>query len=270
MSEARLSIFCVTLAALLIEVGVTGAHRGALPPMTGLVAFLLGSAIAIVAALVGLVGVVCTAAPECRPWRAETAVGLALGLLISVPTGLPMWHWLSVGYPNINDITTNCDNPPSFVDPPGLSATSMKYDRARLAPIQARYYPTLRALQLDEKPDDAFAKVETAAGVAHFVSRQIANQISAVGPGWSIVYIDPATRTLEGVETSYLFHFRDDFVIQVRPGADANSSLVETRSRHGSSDFGVNYNRIRVFFGLLKPPGSSGVAVATERPPLPE
>ena len=85
-----------------------------------------------------------------------------------------------MGYPNINDITTDYDNPPSFVVAPGLSATFMKYDRARLAPIQARYYPTLRALELDEKPDDAFAKVEAAADVAHFVGRQIANQISAV------------------------------------------------------------------------------------------
>jgi len=85
-----------------------------------------------------------------------------------------------MGYSDINDITTDYDNPPSFVVAPGLSATFMKYDRARLAPIQARYYPTLRALELDEKPDDAFAKVEAAAGVAHFVGRQIANQISAV------------------------------------------------------------------------------------------
>ena len=74
-------------------------------------------------------------------------------------------------------------------------------------------------------------------------------------PGWFIVYIDPATRTIEGVETSYLFRFRDDFVIQVRPGPDPNSSLVEmrSRSRDGTGDFGVNYNRIREFFAMLKP-----------------
>jgi uncharacterized protein (DUF1499 family) len=86
-------------------------------------------------------------------------------------------------------------------------------------------------------------------------------QISAA-PGWFIVYIDPETRTIEGVETSHLFRFRDDFVIQVRPGPEANSSLVEmrSRSRDGTSDFGANYNRIREFFGILKARGDSGAA----------
>jgi len=57
-------------------------------------------------------------------------------------------------------------------------------------------------------------------------------------------------------------------VIQVRPGPDANSSVVEmrSRSRHGRSDFGANYNRIREFFGMLKPAGNFGAAVATENP----
>ena len=86
----------------------------------------------------------------------------------------------------------------------------------------------------------------------------MAAQIPSV-PGWFIVYIDPATRTIEGVETSSLFRFRDDFVIQVRPGPDANSSLVEmrSRSRAGTGDFGVNYNRIREFFALLKAGGAA-------------
>jgi hypothetical protein len=163
-----------------------------------------------------------------------------------------MWRWLSMRYPNINDITTDYDNPPKFVNPPGLSADSMKYDRAKLEPIQTKYYPKLDPLRLDEKPDDAFAGVKAAANVPRLVGLQMADQIPAA-PGWFIVYIDPATRTIEGVETSYLFRFRDDFVIQVRPGADANSSLVEmrSRSRDGTGDFGVNYNRIREFFGML-------------------
>ena len=89
----------------------------------------------------------------------------------------------------------------------------------------------------------------------------MAAQIPSV-PGWFIVYIDPATRTIEGVETSYLFRFRDDFVIEVRPGPEPNSSLVEmrSRSRAGTGDFGVNYNRIREFFAMLKPGSDRGAA----------
>jgi uncharacterized protein (DUF1499 family) len=256
MIAAWLSIFNAIFAVLLVGMGVAEAHLGAIEPMTGFLAFLLSFAIAILALLFGLVGLARTSAPERRPGRPKAVVGIVLGLLIAIPVGLTMWRWLSMPYPSINDITTDYDNPPQFVNPPGLSADSMKYDRARLEPIQTKYYPKLDPLRLDEKPDAAFARVKAAANVARLVGPQMADQIPAA-PGWFIVYIDPATRTIEGVETSYLFRFRDDFVIQVRPGPDANSSLVEmrSRSRDGTGDFGVNYNRIREFFAMLKPGG---------------
>jgi hypothetical protein len=261
MIPVRLSIFNATFAVLLVAVGVAGAHLGAIPPMTGFLAFLLSFVIAILALLFGMIGLARTSASERRPGRPKAVAGIVLGLLIAVPVGFTMWRWLSMPYPNINDITTDYDNPPQFVNPPGLSAGSMKYDRARLEPIQTRYYPKLDPLRLDEKPDDAFDRVKAAANVAPLVGPQMADQIPAP-PGWFIVYVDPATRTVEGVEISYLFRFKDDFVIQVRPGPDANSSLVEmrSRSRDGTGDFGVNYNRIREFFGMLKPAADSGAA----------
>jgi hypothetical protein len=261
MILAWLSIFNAILAMLLGEIGVVGAHLGVISPMTGFMAFLLSFVIAILAVLFGLIGLVRTSVSERWPGRRKAAGGIVLGLLIVVSVGFTMWRWLSLPYPNINDITTDYDNPPQFVSPPGLSADSIKYDRARLEPIQNKYYPKLDPLRLDEKPDDAFARVKLAANVAPLVGVQMAAQIPAV-PGWFIVYVDPATRTIEGAETSHLFRFRDDFVIQVRPGPDANSSLVEmrSRSRDGTGDFGVNYNRIREFFGMLKPGGDSGAA----------
>jgi uncharacterized protein (DUF1499 family) len=154
---------------------------------------------------------------------------------------------MSMPYPEINDITTDYENPPAFVKPPGRSADSMKYDRAKFEPVQSKEYPKLDPLRLDEKPDDAFAKVNAA---AHTM------------PGWLIVYIDPATRTIEGLQLSNLFRFCDDFVIEVRPGPDGNSSLVEmrSRSRDGTGDFGVNYDRIKKFFAMLKPGENAGAA----------
>ncbi len=261
MVPAWLSIFNAIFAVLLVEMGVAGAHLGAIPPMIGFLAFLLSFVIAILALLFGLIGLARTAVPERRPGRPKAIAGIVLGLLIAVPVGFTMWRWWSMPYPNINDITTDYDNPPQFVNPPGLLADSMKYDRARLEPIQSKYYPQLDPLRLDEKPDAAFASMKAAANAARLVGPQMADQIPA-GPGWFIVYVDPATRTIEGVETSYLFRFRDDFVIQVRPGPGANSSLVEMRSRarDGTGDFGANYNRIREFFALLKPGGDSGAA----------
>jgi uncharacterized protein (DUF1499 family) len=226
--------------------------------MTGFMAFLLGFIDAILAVLFGLISLTRGWAPDRRPGPPRAVAGIVLGLLIAILVGFTMERWWSMPYPNINDITTDYDDPPQFVNPPGLAADSMKYDRARLEPIQTRYYPKLGPLRLDEKPDDAFAAAKAAANVAPLVGTQMADKIPAV-PGWFIVYVDPATRTIEGVETSYLFRLRDDFVIQVRPGPDANSSLVEMRSRSrvGTGDFGANYNRIREFFGMLKLDGIS-------------
>ena len=261
MIPAWLSIFNATLAVLLVEAGVVGANLRAIPPMTGFLAFLLSFVTAILALLFGLIGLARTLDPERPRGRRKAVVGIVLGLLIALPVGFTMWRWWSMPYPNINDITTDYDNPPQFVNPPGLSAGSMKYDRARLEPIQTKYYPKLDPLRLEEKPNDAFVRVKAAANVAPLYGLQMAGQIPA-GPGWFIVYVNPATRTIEGVETSYVFGFRDDFVIQVRPGPDANSSLVEmrSRSRDGTGDFGANYNRIREFFALLKPGSDSGAA----------
>ena len=249
MIPAWLSLLDAILAVLLVGIGVVGAHLGLVPPMTGFLAFLLSFAIAILALLFGLIGLLRTSAPERRPGRPKAVAGLVLGLLIAVPVGFTMWRWMSMPYPEINDITTDYENPPAFVKPPELSADSMKYDPTKFKQAQKDGYAKLDPLRLDEKPDDAFAKVSAA---AHTM------------PGWVIVYIDPATRTVEGVETSYLFRFRDDFVIQVRPGPDANSSLVEmrSRSRDGTGDFGMNYKRIKAFFAMLKPGGDAGAAVS--------
>ena len=242
MIPAWLSMLDAILAAVLLGVGLLGAHLGLVLPMSGFSMFLLSFAMAVLALLFGLIGLLRTSAPERRPGRPKAVAGIVIGLLVAVPVGFTMWRWMSMPFPEINDITTDYANPPAFVQPPGLAADSMKYDRAKFEPVQSKEYPKLDPLQLDRKPDDAFAKVKAAASTT---------------PGWVIVYDDPATHTIEGVQFSNLFHFCDDFVIQVRPGPDANSSLVEmrSRSRDGTGDFGVNYNRIQGFFAMLKPGG---------------
>lgn len=253
MSAAGFSILSAVLAALLAEAGVVGAHIGAVPPIAGLVMFLSGVALAILALPLGLIGLGRTSGAENRRVERKAVAGILLGMLICVPVGFTIWRWWSTAYPNISDVTTDCDNPPRFVNPPGLSPKLMKYDRVRLEPIQKKYYPKFGPLRLDENPGAAFASVRVAANVPPLAGLQMAGQIPSA-PGWFITYINPATRTIEGVDTSYLFRFRDDFVIQVRPGPEPNTSLVEmrSRSRDGICDFGANYNRIREFFAMLK------------------
>ncbi len=243
MIPAWLSLLDAIVALVLLAVGIFGAHFNLVLPMAGFSMFLLSFLMALLALLIGLIGLWRTAAPERRAGRPRAVAGIILSLLVAVPVGAVMWRWMSMPYPEINDITTDYDNPPEFVQPPGMSPARMKYDRAKFQPVQSRDYPALAPLKLDEQPDDAFTKVASAAKAR---------------PEWIIIVADPKTRTIEGVEVSYLFRFIDDFVIQVRPGPEPNSSLIEmrSRSRDGTGDFGMNYNRIRGFLAELRPGGA--------------
>ena len=63
---------------------------------------------------------------------------------------------------------------------------------------------------------------------------------------------DTSQLTLEGVATSQLFKFRDDFVVRVRADGDASVVDMRSKSRDGIGDRGVNAARIRTFFAALK------------------
>jgi uncharacterized protein (DUF1499 family) len=240
MIPAWLSLLDAILAVILLAVGVGGAHLSLIPPLRGFELFLLSVPIAVLAFLIGLLGIARTANEKRRHRRPVALAGTILGAFIAIPLILIIRSWMSIGAPLINDITTDFNNPPEFVKPPGMSPAAMQYNRAYFAPKQLASYGKLGPLHLDEKPAEAFVKVDAA---AHTM------------PGWQIVWIDPKTLTIEGTQRSNLFRFCDDFVIQVRPNPDGPGSIVEmrSRSRDGKGDFGVNYRRIKSFFAVLKP-----------------
>lgn len=244
MIPAWLSLLDAILALVLLAVGVGGAHFGVVAPLLGFQLLLLSVPIAVLAFLIGLLGILRTRAEQRRPGRPLALAGTLLGVLVAVPLIVIIHSWMSMRAPLINDITTDFDNPPEFVKPPGMSPDAMKYKRDYFAPRQTAGYGKLEPLHLSEQPPEAFAKISAA---AHTM------------PGWRIVFVDPATRTVEGVQFSNLFRFCDDFVIQVRPAPDGSGSLVEmrSRSRDGKGDFAVNYNRIEGFFAMLKAEGAT-------------
>jgi uncharacterized protein DUF1499 len=251
MTLGRASLLTVFIAGFLAEAGVIGAHDGLLLPMVGFRVFLLSFIVAIFGVFLGLLGIIRASGGD--RLRRGAATGLALGALIALSLGFALMRLGSIRFTGLNDVTTNFQDPPHFVNPPGGSAASMEYDRLRLEPIQQRYYPGLGPLLLSESADDAFVSVKQAANVPRFAGMEIARQVPSM-PGWFIVFVDPKTRTIEGVETSFLFRFSEDFVIQVRPGTGPKTSLVEmrSRSRNQVGDFAANYNRIVDFLGLVK------------------
>ena len=244
MIIAWLAFYDGLLAVAMLAAGVVGAHWRYVPPFSGFQIFLLGFFLGFVALLLGLIGIFATRNPIRAPARPRAVIGTVLGLFAITPV---LWIMLTgPKVPPINDITTDFDNPPEFTHAQELNANhgrDMKYDKARYADRQLQGYGPLAPLKMPESPDDAFKAVQRTA---------------AQMPTWTITVTDPATRTIEGYSTSGLFHFNDDFMIQVRQGEGGGSLLeMRSKSRDGIGDFGVNHKRIKDFFAAISP-GSSG------------
>ena len=226
----RLGIGLGVLSGIGFIGGPLLARFDVVPPMTGFALFALGGLLGIVTFLVALV----TAAR-----RGFVAAGPAfvLGLVLSGTfAGVAM---PARNVPRINDITTDSANPPQFIVAgtiPANQGRDMRYPGADFAQQQQGYYTDLAGLPLNEPPDAAFQKVVAAA-------RQM--------PHWEVTRSDQATHTLEGVSTSKWFHFKDDFVIEVRPRNGGSIVHMRSKSRDGRSDLGINAARIRTFFAKL-------------------
>jgi len=205
------------------------AHFGIVPAIVGFVVFDLGGLLGLLALVLGIVGTL---------RGGGAGAGLALGLVvtlaflvIAVPSGK---------VPPINDITTDPGNPPQFVAALSLPANQgrdMKYPGESFATQQNTGYPDLAPLRLDLPTDQAFQRVVTAA-------QQM--------PDWEITRTDSAAHALEGVATSRLFRFKDDFVVEVRPQAAGSVVQMRSKSRNGKGDVGANAARIKAFYAKLK------------------
>lgn len=227
----RVAILVGVLGAASFIAGPLLSTADLVPPMTGFALFALGGLLAVLTFLLALVTAV-------RRGFAVAGPAFVLGLLVVGTFSIIAMPGAQV--PRINDITTDTVNPPQFIVAatiPANQGRDMRYPGAGFADQQRGFYGDLTGFSLNLPPDAAFQKVLAAA-------RQM--------PDWEVVRSDQATHTLEGVATSKWFHFKDDFVIEVRP--DGTGSLVQMRSksRDGRSDMGANAARIRAFFAKLK------------------
>jgi uncharacterized protein (DUF1499 family) len=235
MTFAWLAFFDALLAVALIAAGIVGAHFYLVAPFMGFQLFALGFLLSILGAFVGILAIFLTRRGPAQAGRNRAVVGTVICLVIAIPLIVTVLRGSK--YPPINDITTDFDNPPEFVNAQKLQHDpnrDMKYDKVKYAARQAAGYGPIEPIKERLSPADAFARV---------------TEVAKASPRWTITYTDPATNTIEVVATSKLFHFNDDVVIQVRSASDG-ASLIEMRSksRDGIGDFGVNARRIRHFF----------------------
>lgn len=228
----RISTWMGRLGIIAALLGPALAHFEIVKPLYGFSVFAFGLLLAVLCLAVGLLALLLGPSAT-RPASAAGLIpGVLLILAVFVAAGAGENH------PRINDITTDTANPPIFVHAitlPDNVGRNMDYP-ADFAAEQQSGYPDLAPVPLAAPPDEAFKQVAATARSME---------------GWNITREDPTARVVEGYDTSRLFRFKDDFVIEVRPLDGKSQVQMRSKSRDGQGDMGVNAARIRAFLARL-------------------
>jgi hypothetical protein len=208
-------------------------------------------------------------------WGYKTGIGLvkhsgmiSLAAVVVCLVGLALWHWevvsqgrtyaligLVIGgcvlgltlkwkhnldsVPYIHDITTDTENPPSFVAALPLRAGAenpAEYGGPELAQQQKDGYPDLKPGSVSSPPDAVF-----------FRALQAAKDM-----GWEIVASDPQALRIEATDTTNWFGFKDDVVVRLSPSPTGSRIDVRSVSRVGKSDVGTNARRINAYLARVR------------------
>lgn len=234
--RARIIAGCGFYGALLAAVAAVAAGFGS---RGGFWHFRTGFAIltwaawgGLAAAVIALCGAI--AALLTRQLRSAglALFGVVVGMIIfTVPFS---WRATARAVPPIHDISTDLDQPPSFVAILPLrrdAPNPAEYGGSEVALQQRDAYPDIKTVRLNVRPEEAFSRALAAA-------RDL---------GWEIVAAVPAEGRIESTDTTFWFGFTDDIVIRVTPAADHSLIDIRSVSRVGRSDVGTNARRIRAF-----------------------
>lgn len=176
---------------------------------------------------------ICLALPKVRARGATLPViaVLAGALAWFVPFQLQRQ---ASGVPPINDITTDTANPPAYM------TAKVGYPGEPFARQQRAAYPDIQPVLLALSPKEAFDRAVQAAEAM----------------GWEVVGRDAKAGTIEAVDTTRWFGFKDDIAIRVRAEGTGSPPLsrvdIRSKSRVGRSDLGTNARRIRAYAERLK------------------
>lgn len=224
MWHKRVAFALALLAVALLLLSGPGVRAELWPFRVGFGMFagaLVAGLAAMGAALVGL------AVPRLR---AGAVAPLTAALVVGAASAaLPLENLRRVKtLPYINDITTDTETPPQFLEP-------RPYER-HFAELQRLGYPDLQPLELSVPPAQAFA-----------LARAAAQRL-----GWDVVTADEDSGRIEAVATTFWFGFKDDIAVRIRPAGTGSRIDVRSKSRVGRSDLGANADRIRKFFSVVK------------------
>jgi uncharacterized protein (DUF1499 family) len=193
---------------------------------TGLNAFRWGAYVGIAAMVVAVLAL---AVPASR--RQGVLMPIVAFVIGAVAFGVPFnFQQAARSVPPINDITTDPSNPPKYM------TTSRPYPGEAFARQQALAYPDIKPVMLKMPPREAFERAVKAAEAM----------------GWEVVGRDAAAGTLEAVDSTKWFGFKDDIAVRVSPADGGSRVDVRSKSRVGRNDIGTNARRIRAYVERLR------------------
>jgi uncharacterized protein (DUF1499 family) len=231
----KVGLVLTLIGGVLLLAGPLGSRSGLWPFTIGLLMLATSMLLALMGVSLSLVGGIRTG-----QW-AVAGAGIVLGLAV---VSVPVTFIVSArGAPPIHDITTDPDNPPTFVSilPRRAGAVNPpEYAGSEAAAQQRRAYPDIQPLVLSGTTADVFDR--TLAVVQDL--------------GWDLVAGDRDAGRIEAVDTTFWFGFKDDVVIRITPAASDRSVRVDVRSksRVGVGDVGTNARRVRTLLARLQSP----------------
>jgi len=225
--------WAAVLPLLVMIVGVALAHFEVLPAFRGFLIYVLAGLVSILhTALLLLMRWVLPAKPPVK--IILSAAFPALIVVASASSGM--------GYPPINDVTTDLSSPPEFdavANLPDNADRDMSFPSDFVETIRESY-PQLSPFHLVGPQPTREEMFDVALNVAK------------EEPGWSLHRIDETNGMIEGTAQTWLFRFKDDFAIRVRE-VDGDTVLdMRSKSRDGKGDLGANAKRIDQFIARVR------------------
>lgn len=165
-----------------------------------------------------------------------SCVAFVGGLLaVGVPA---LWARAAGRVPPIHDLSTDLENPPTFVAvvPLRADAPNSLERPPDLADQQRRGYPDLAPITMPIAQEQAFDRALAA----------------AQDMGWRIVIADSGAGRIEATATTRWFGFQDDVVVRLTAWGSGTRVDVRSVSRVGMGDTGTNAQRIRRYLAALE------------------
>lgn len=248
----RIALALALLFIVWLAIAMFGAKFGLIDKLFAFGTMTIGGGL-VIAGIVGVLAIVgLLVAIFSKPRQGFLAALVALAVPLGFFGGLSALQSKGASVPFIYDITTNTADAPQysaamvkartdsgegvnplldFNKPLGDYEKWAKEDGltgATAAQLIAEGYPDLKTLTVSQSVDDALAAVEAAMEMR----------------GFGNITADKDAGIVEGTDEVFWYGFQDDVIARIRATEDGTSIDFRSTSRLGTSDLGVNAERI--------------------------